>query len=45
MRMPAMVADEAPAQGPADVLVGRSPAMQEVYKAIGRVAAAGRRPC
>src|SRR3954449_1916756 len=38
MRMPAMVADEALAQGPADVLVGRSPAMQEVYKAIGLVA-------
>ena len=38
MRIPAMVADEALAQGPADVLVGRSPAMQEVYKAIGRVA-------
>ena len=32
MRDPAMVADEALAQGPADVLVGRSPAMQEVYK-------------
>lgn len=38
MRIPAMVADEALAQGPADVLVGRSPAMQEVYKAIGLVA-------
>ena len=38
MRIPAMVADEALAQGPDDVLVGRSPAMQEVYKAIGRVA-------
>ena len=38
MRVPAMVADEAPARGPADVLVGRCPAMQEVYKAIGRVA-------
>jgi nitrogen regulation protein NR(I) len=37
-RVPALVADEAPAQGPADVLIGRSPAMQEVYKAIGRVA-------
>jgi DNA-binding NtrC family response regulator len=37
-RVPAVVADEAPAQGPADVLVGRSPAMQEVYKEIGRVA-------
>ena len=38
MRVPAMVADEAQARGPDDVLVGRSPAMQEVYKAIGRVA-------
>src|SRR3954452_10436011 len=38
MRMPAMVADGALAQGTADVLVGRSPAMQEVYKAIGLVA-------
>ena len=38
MRIPAMVADEAQVQGPADVLVGRSPAMQEVYKAIGLVA-------
>ncbi|MBX6315432.1 MAG: sigma-54-dependent Fis family transcriptional regulator, partial [Isosphaeraceae bacterium] len=37
-RVPAVVADEAPARGPADVLVGRGPAMQEVYKAIGRVA-------
>src|SRR4051794_1301255 len=38
MRIPAMVADEAEARGPDDVLVGRSPAMQEVYKAIGLVA-------
>src|SRR3982751_3440207 len=38
MRIPAMVSDEALAQGPDDVLVGRSPAMQEVYKAIGLVA-------
>ena len=38
MRVPAVVADEALARTPADVLVGRSPAMQEVYKAIGRVA-------
>jgi nitrogen regulation protein NR(I) len=37
-RTPAVVADEAPAPGTADVLVGRSPGMQEVYKAIGRVA-------
>ena len=38
MRIPAVVADEALTQGPEDVLVGRCPAMQEVYKAIGRVA-------
>src|SRR4051812_48929755 len=38
-RVPAVVPDEAvPAGTTADVLVGRSPAMQEVYKAIGRVA-------
>jgi two-component system nitrogen regulation response regulator GlnG len=38
MRVPAKVADENPADDRADVLVGRCPAMQEVYKAIGRVA-------
>jgi DNA-binding NtrC family response regulator len=38
MRVPAVVADERPPPGPSDVLVGRSPAMQAVYKAIGRVA-------
>lgn len=38
MRVPAMLPDEKPATGPADVLIGRSPAMQEVYKAIGKVA-------
>src|SRR5689334_1419133 len=38
-RVPAIVPDEpVPAGTAADVLVGRSPAMQEVYKAIGRVA-------
>jgi two-component system nitrogen regulation response regulator GlnG len=38
-RVPAVVPDETvPAGTAADVLVGRSPAMQEVYKAIGRVA-------
>ncbi|WP_422923861.1 sigma-54-dependent transcriptional regulator [Singulisphaera sp. PoT] len=38
-RVPAVVPDESvPAGTPVDVLVGRSPAMQEVYKAIGRVA-------
>jgi two-component system nitrogen regulation response regulator GlnG len=29
---------DAPADGDADALIGRSPAMQEVYKAVGRVA-------
>ncbi|HEY7493582.1 MAG TPA: sigma-54 dependent transcriptional regulator [Candidatus Tectomicrobia bacterium] len=37
MRVPAVTEDE-PTQESADVLVGRCPAMQEVYKAIGRVA-------
>ena len=37
MRVPAMLADEAPVAD-SDVLVGRSAAMQQVYKAIGRVA-------
>jgi two-component system nitrogen regulation response regulator GlnG len=37
MRVPAVTEDE-PRQEPADVLVGRCPAMQDVYKAIGRVA-------
>jgi two-component system nitrogen regulation response regulator GlnG len=36
-RVPARTEDE-PAEAGADVLVGRSPAMQEVYKTIGRVA-------
>jgi two-component system nitrogen regulation response regulator GlnG len=38
MRVPARIADEQPADDASDVLVGRCPAMQEVYKAIGRVA-------
>ncbi|NLF70290.1 MAG: sigma-54-dependent Fis family transcriptional regulator [Candidatus Anammoximicrobium sp.] len=38
MRVPAKVPDEAAADDRADVLVGRCPAMQEVFKAIGRVA-------
>jgi nitrogen regulation protein NR(I) len=38
MRTPAVVAGAAPEEGPSDVLVGRCPAMQEVYKAVGRVA-------
>ena len=37
MRVPAVTEDE-PIREPADVLVGRCPAMQDVYKAIGRVA-------
>lgn len=37
MRVPAVLEEE-PTQEPADVLVGRCPAMQAVYKAIGRVA-------
>jgi two-component system nitrogen regulation response regulator GlnG len=40
MRVPALMspAAEVAADSPSDVLVGRCPAMQEVYKAIGRVA-------
>src|SRR5262245_32457501 len=38
MRVPAVVPETAPTEGSADVLVGRCPPMQEVYKAIGRVA-------
>lgn len=37
-RVPALVAEEEPVTETSDVLVGRCPAMQEVYKAIGRVA-------
>ena len=39
MRVPAVVAEVSPPDGPADAIIGRCPAMQEVYKAIGRVAA------
>jgi DNA-binding NtrC family response regulator len=40
MRVPAVVAADGPADDDrADAIVGRCPAMQEVYKAIGRVAA------
>ncbi len=39
MHVPAVLSGEALPAGPADVLVGRCAAMQEVYKAIGRVAA------
>lgn len=38
MRTPAEVSESEPATGSGDLLVGRCPAMQEVYKAIGRVA-------
>src|SRR5258705_2748078 len=38
MNVPAVVAEEETPQEQSDVLVGRCPAMQEVYKAIGRVA-------
>src|SRR5262249_12443714 len=38
MRTPARIPDLEPDGQPTDVLVGRCPAMQEVYKAIGRVA-------
>jgi two-component system nitrogen regulation response regulator GlnG len=38
MEVPAVVADEMPADDHADAIVGRCAAMQEVYKAIGRVA-------
>ena len=38
MRVPATIAEGLPADVPGDVLVGRSPAMKEVYVAIGRVA-------
>ncbi|MBL8796244.1 MAG: sigma-54-dependent Fis family transcriptional regulator [Planctomycetia bacterium] len=36
--VPAVFDDNAPAAGEVDRIVGRSPAMQEVYKAVGRVA-------
>jgi two-component system nitrogen regulation response regulator GlnG len=38
MCVPAVVGDEAPPSEQTDPLIGRCPAMQEVYKAIGRVA-------
>ena len=38
MTVPAVLADEPSGSPAADFLVGRCPAMQEVYKAIGRVA-------
>ena len=39
MRVPAVVAETAPDPDVEGAIVGRCPAMQEVYKAIGRVAA------
>jgi two-component system nitrogen regulation response regulator GlnG len=39
MRRPAVVAETLPADDGGDVIIGRCPAMGEVYKAIGRVAA------
>jgi two-component system nitrogen regulation response regulator GlnG len=38
MRVPAAMPDDAPVQPSADMLLGRCAAMQDVYKAIGRVA-------
>ncbi len=38
MHVPAVVADNEPVDDGADAIIGRCPAMQEVYKAIGRVA-------
>jgi two-component system nitrogen regulation response regulator GlnG len=38
MRVPARMAEESHADDDSDVLIGNCPAMQEMYKAIGRVA-------
>jgi two-component system nitrogen regulation response regulator GlnG len=38
MHVPAVVAEGEPVDDRADAIIGRCPAMQEVYKAIGRVA-------
>jgi two-component system nitrogen regulation response regulator GlnG len=38
MHVPAVVADTEPVDDRADAIIGRCPAMQEVYKGIGRVA-------
>lgn len=38
MRVPAKMAEPGPADEQSDILVGNCPAMQEVYKAIGRAA-------
>lgn len=40
-RVPAVLSTEDPADQSADIIVGQSPAMQEVYKAIGRIAPQG----
>jgi two-component system nitrogen regulation response regulator GlnG len=39
MRRPAVVAETPPVEDSGDAIIGRCPAMAEVYKAIGRVAA------
>jgi two-component system nitrogen regulation response regulator GlnG len=39
MRRPAVVAETPPVEDDGDAIIGRCPAMAEVYKAIGRVAA------
>lgn len=38
MKVPAIISEDAPEDASSDALVGRCPAMQAVYKAIGRVA-------
>ena len=38
MRVPATIPEASGPEGTADAMIGRCPAMQEVYKAIGRVA-------
>jgi nitrogen regulation protein NR(I) len=38
MRVPAVVAETPPEDGEGDAIIGRCPAMREVYKAIGRIA-------
>jgi two-component system nitrogen regulation response regulator GlnG len=38
MRVPATIPETGSAEGTADAMIGRCPAMQAVYKAVGRVA-------
>ena len=38
MRVPASIPEDGRPEDAADAMIGRCPAMQEVYKAIGRVA-------